>query len=327
MSVQILSPGIKPRPWAIRPGRLSSLYRPFWTGLSHAAILHHARDTYDVATRLPGSQGSVIMGKHLDQLGATPLASGTDTNEYVSVPYPETGVATLTFAILFRATVSPAGSNFGVANTAYSNSSGYRLRYSGSGSWRWRVLGSGGSQNVDVTQAIVAGDLMFIVGRLVGGVASVSVHNVTAGEFATGSGGSGLGTVGSDSSELRIGADSTSSSNNLAFHAFWEWRRDLQDTELLPPFSADPFGTFRPARRRAYRAPAVGPSLLHYRFRNDDGSESGATWKAAEDVDVTVAPGEELRFRALVAGLETGQYQLEAAEDGTEDWFRVPVEE
>jgi hypothetical protein len=27
----------------------------------------------------------------------------------------------------------------------------------------------------------------------------------------------------------------------------------------------------------------------------------------------------------LVSGLETGQYQLEAALDGTEDWIRVPV--
>jgi hypothetical protein len=37
-----------------------------------------------------------------------------------------------------------------------------------------------------------------------------------------------------------------------------------------------------------------------FRFRNDDGSETTATWKAAQDTNITVAEGETFRVRAIV---------------------------
>lgn len=37
-----------------------------------------------------------------------------------------------------------------------------------------------------------------------------------------------------------------------------------------------------------------------YRWRNDDGSETTATWKAAQDTTVTLAPGETGRLRTII---------------------------
>jgi hypothetical protein len=44
--------------------------------------------------------------------------------------------------------------------------------------------------------------------------------------------------------------------------------------------------------------------ILAYRVRNDDGSESGATWKAAQNTDVSIPEGEVFRVRFLLQ--ETG---------------------
>lgn len=63
-----------------------------------------------------------------------------------------------------------------------------------------------------------------------------------------------------------------------------------------------------------------------YRFRDDDGSESGATWAAAADTDVSIAAGQRIRLRFQVRAPSAGQYQLEVAEDGTENWSKVQVE-
>lgn len=37
-----------------------------------------------------------------------------------------------------------------------------------------------------------------------------------------------------------------------------------------------------------------------YRFRNDDGTESSASWKAAQDTDVSITAGENFRLRVIV---------------------------
>jgi len=51
----------------------------------------------------------------------------------------------------------------------------------------------------------------------------------------------------------------------------------------------------------------------HYRWRNDDGSESGATWKANEDTEITaVSKLENIRLRLEVARTSGGQIKLNA---------------
>lgn len=65
-----------------------------------------------------------------------------------------------------------------------------------------------------------------------------------------------------------------------------------------------------------------------YRFRNDDGSETTATWKEAQDVDASSDKDLNVRIRvALNAADAPGakSFQLEAAVDGTSDWFTVKV--
>ena len=67
-----------------------------------------------------------------------------------------------------------------------------------------------------------------------------------------------------------------------------------------------------------------------FRFRNDDGSESAATWKAAQDVDASIAIDERFRLRFLLnaTGDPAAQsYQLEYRKVGAALWTRVPIDE
>lgn len=84
-----------------------------------------------------------------------------------------------------------------------------------------------------------------------------------------------------------------------------------------------------------YRAELAEPSnpeltILHYRWRNDDGSESGAGFMAAEDTAVTtgVYAGDNMRLRFLVSNTGTGNvsnvgYRLEHSSSTCTVW--VPV--
>lgn len=45
---------------------------------------------------------------------------------------------------------------------------------------------------------------------------------------------------------------------------------------------------------------ATTSTQLHFRFRNDDGSESSATWKAAEDTNITLQKGANRLFRLRI---------------------------
>jgi len=52
-----------------------------------------------------------------------------------------------------------------------------------------------------------------------------------------------------------------------------------------------------------------------YRFRNDDGSESGATWKASQDTNINLPANTAARLRILIDGSDdpdSANYQLEA---------------
>jgi hypothetical protein len=64
-----------------------------------------------------------------------------------------------------------------------------------------------------------------------------------------------------------------------------------------------------------------------YRYFNDDGSESGSTAMAAQNVDVTVAPGGvfRIRFGIQATGDPTGkQFRLEYDNVGGSNWKQVP---
>ncbi len=80
------------------------------------------------------------------------------------------------------------------------------------------------------------------------------------------------------------------------------WDRCLPDG-LARLLSLDPSGLVAPWRLyQASPAGVVGSpyAITHHRFRNDDGSESTATWKAAEDTNVTVPRDTKLRLRVQV---------------------------
>jgi hypothetical protein len=67
-----------------------------------------------------------------------------------------------------------------------------------------------------------------------------------------------------------------------------------------------------------------------YRFRNDDGSESAATWRQTQDTVDTVAKSTNIRLRVLINATgdpATKQYQLEykEASDGAAEWRKVPL--
>ena len=61
-------------------------------------------------------------------------------------------------------------------------------------------------------------------------------------------------------------------------------------------------------------APAVSLTQEGFRFRNDDGSQTAATWVALQDTGVEFPAGQKLRLRALIdaAGSPaSSQFQLE----------------
>ena len=63
-----------------------------------------------------------------------------------------------------------------------------------------------------------------------------------------------------------------------------------------------------------------------HRFRNDDGSESAATWAAAQDAGVTLPTGTTVRVRVLVDASgdpASTQYQLESKLSTDATWTKV----
>jgi hypothetical protein len=77
--------------------------------------------------------------------------------------------------------------------------------------------------------------------------------------------------------------------------------------------------------QRVALIPAPTWAQSHYRFRNDDGSETAATWKAAEDGALSAAAG-TVRLRTAVKtefDAPTTQYQLEWLKVGENVWRKV----
>jgi len=67
-----------------------------------------------------------------------------------------------------------------------------------------------------------------------------------------------------------------------------------------------------------------------FRFRNDDGSESAATWRQTQDVDDTIAKDTNFRLRFLLSATGdpvTSKFQVEYKETSAEDtrWRKIPL--
>lgn len=66
-----------------------------------------------------------------------------------------------------------------------------------------------------------------------------------------------------------------------------------------------------------------------YRWRNDDGSETTATWKAAQDTAASIAPDETTRLRMLVNATNdpaSAQYKLQYRKVGDASWRDVDTD-
>lgn len=74
--------------------------------------------------------------------------------------------------------------------------------------------------------------------------------------------------------------------------------------------------------------PSVVLEQEGYRWRNDDGSETTATWKAAQDTTVTLPAGTVTRLRVIVNATgdpSSGQYKLEYRKVGDTAWRNMDV--
>ena len=81
-------------------------------------------------------------------------------------------------------------------------------------------------------------------------------------------------------------------------------------------------------RSRSRTFPSGGITLEQegFRFRNDDGTETSATWRQAQDVNDSITKQTNFRLRALVNATgdpATAQYQLEFRKKGTSVYKKV----
>lgn len=101
-----------------------------------------------------------------------------------------------------------------------------------------------------------------------------------------------------------------------------QWRSD-NDTTVGPSWSVGGY-----SRGIAMEIKAAPPTLdqTHFRWRNDDGSETTATWAAAEDTNVTIAALTPTRLRveiAATANPASAAYKLQYRKVGDTYWRDV----
>jgi hypothetical protein len=69
--------------------------------------------------------------------------------------------------------------------------------------------------------------------------------------------------------------------------------------------------------------PGPGFEQEGFRWRNDDGDETSATWAGAQDANISVTVETPIRLRVLINGSgnpDPAQFRLEYREVGTEPW-------
>lgn len=236
MGVITLGRRIKPRIAYLNKTLVEPRFQNLWAGLRHGVVFRNATAPLDLVTNAPGSiAGTLVFAEDATGPGFTNSGSAA----YEAVPFAETGIARFTAVVLIRV-VGALSTNRGVANTAYSNTSGWRMRYQATNSWRLRLKPSGTAANIDVSLTPALGDLILLVGRMDGGTGFNDVFNLTTSVRASNSA-SFSDTFGSDSSALRVGADSNGAMNNTLFHYVFEWDRNLSDQQI-EQIVTDPFG-------------------------------------------------------------------------------------
>lgn len=101
-----------------------------------------------------------------------------------------------------------------------------------------------------------------------------------------------------------------------------QWRSD-NDTTVGPSWSVGGY-----SRGIALEIKAAPPTLdqTHFRWRNDDGSETTATWAAAENTGVSIAAGIPTRLRIQVQATNdppSQGYKLQYRKVGDPTWLDV----
>jgi hypothetical protein len=109
--------------------------------------------------------------------------------------------------------------------------------------------------------------------------------------------------------------------DNVFCYAFLEELTEDEITAIIE----DPWGLVRAARfvPVAITAAELEETLEGFRWRDDDGNEGAATWAQVQDVNHTVDVNGVARLRIIIQAPSGGQYQLECALDGTENWFKI----
>lgn len=120
---------------------------------------------------------------------------------------------------------------------------------------------------------------------------------------------------GADSEEVST-TDATLTSGYVGMWREHSGNSGVNDRSQMTAFNAGDLG-------------AVEFETEAYRFRNDDGSETTATWKAAQDTDITIGKGENFRLRVLtnVNSVDpptvTRTLQYKRDDEGDSEWRDV----
>jgi len=320
--IQILNPGIKPARWPWQESKLEEPFKGVAKGLRYLEPLfpgtlletanHELEDT---------SIGHALMcaGANGDYAETLLHPSGVPEN------YP------LSVATLCRLDSATAEWR-AVLATGYYGSGGWNLLLHKESSYRapfWYNQANGGDSIVANFQAPL--DTWMILAIANASVTShrfmcVGLDGIVYGDD-TDTGSAPLASPAAPN--INIGC-----SKEHAVSGWWDpwagpiswagvWNRTVS-LEEIRAMAADPFGLIRPAAAIPVRTvSALTQTLEGFRWRDDDGNEAAATWAQVQDVSHAVGEDGTTRLRIVIQAPEGGQYQLDCAEDGTEDWFKV----
>lgn len=121
--------------------------------------------------------------------------------------------------------------------------------------------------------------------------------------------------------------EAINSNHTLFYYAIWvnnlPTRRQLYELHLAP------WKLFAPEIAQFYYADvATAPYIVQnlYRWRNDDGSESAATWAAANNAGIYTTPNNNKRVRVVIDAQNAGSpesFQLDYRQVGDTNWKKV----
>lgn len=167
--------------------------------------------------------------------------------------------------------------------------------------------------------AVGTGEVTFGVVRVPGGTYRLYKNGLLV---STQTNGTAPGSGGTANHELNLGVltANTSLDGILGdYHVGYVWRNRILSGADMAFLHANPFGLVAMPRRLPLASPA---NLENFRFY-DEGTESGSTPAQAEETNHTLAVDGTAHLRGLVDEFGGGQAEIQAAEDGTENWFAL----